>query len=100
MTTLALAFLARDFRTAQFQHAIELQDCDPEGVEQCLARWASGDLPTIEALMNGVARPNVARFDNHLSWDLMTMVTVKERLDYGSLEEVAARLVSASARPR
>lgn len=100
LTTLALAFLARDFRTAQFQHAIELQDCDPEGVEQCLARWASGDLPTIAALMTGVARPNVARFDNHLSWDLMTMVTVKERLDYGSLEEVAARLVSASARPR
>jgi ATP-dependent Lhr-like helicase len=95
LTTLALAFLARDFRTAQLQHAIELQDCDPQGVEQCLARWASGDLPTIEALMTGVARPNVARFDNHLSWELMTMVTVKERLDYASLQEVASRQISA-----
>ncbi len=94
LTTLALAFLARDFRTAQYQHSIELQDCDPEGVEQCLARWAEGNVPTIDALMTGVARPNVARFDNHLSWDLMTMVTIKERLDYESLQGVAAGLAS------
>lgn len=94
LTTLALAFLSRDFRTAQYQHSIELQDCDPEGIEQCLERWAAGDVPTMEALMTGVARPNVARFDNHLSWDLMTMVTVRERLDYGSLQDVAAGLAA------
>lgn len=94
MTTLTLAFLAHNFRTAQYQHSIELQDCDPQGVEQCLARWASGDVPTVDALMIGVAKPNVARFDNHLSWDLMTMVSLRERLDYGSLQDVAAVLAA------
>ncbi len=92
MTTLALAFLSRDFRTAQYQHSLELQDCDPEGIDQCLGRWAAGDVPTINALMTGVARPNVARFNNHLSWDLMTMVTVRERLDYGALQGIASSL--------
>ncbi|WP_234934219.1 DEAD/DEAH box helicase [Agrobacterium vitis] len=92
LNTLALAFLSRDFRTAQYQHSLELQDCDPEGVSQCLKRWAAGDVPTINALMTGVARPNLARFDNHLSWDLMTMVTVRERLDYGALQEIAISL--------
>jgi hypothetical protein len=92
LTTLALAFLARDFRTAQYQHSLELQDCDPEGVNQCLARWAAGNLPTIEALMTGVPRPNIARFDNHLSSDLMTMVTLRERLDYGALQGIAINL--------
>lgn len=96
LTTLALAFLARDFRTAHYQHALELQDCDPEGVVECLRRWATGDVPTIDALMTGVAKPNVARFDNHLSWSLMTMVTVNERLDHSSLAEVAKYLVSGS----
>ena len=99
LTTLTLAFLARDFRTTQFQHAIELQDCDAEGVGQCLACWASGDLPTIETMMAGVSRPNVARFDHHLSQDLMTVVTVQERLDYGSLQEVASQLVSTTVGP-
>ncbi len=47
--------------------------------------------------MTGVARPNVARFDNHLSWDLMTMVTVKERLDYGALQGVAISLCDGQA---
>ncbi|WP_018900823.1 DEAD/DEAH box helicase [Rhizobium sp. 2MFCol3.1] len=92
LTTLALAFMTRDFRTAQLQYAIELQNCDPDGVEECLKSWASGDVPSVETLMSGVAKPNIARFDNHLSWELMTLVTVRERLDVGTLQDVAAKI--------
>ncbi|MFS2151421.1 DEAD/DEAH box helicase [Rhizobium sp. Rhizsp42] len=92
LTTLALAFMTREFQAAQFQYAIELQNCDPDGVEECLKRWASGDVPSAETLMTGVAKPNVARFDNHLSWDLMTLVTIRERLEIDALQDVAAKL--------
>lgn len=92
LTTLALAFQGRGFKTTPLAFAIELQECEADGVARCATAFAEGDIPSIDTLMSGVSKPNVAKFDGFLSWDLMTLVTVRERLEIDQLPAVALRL--------
>ncbi len=96
LNTLALAFMSRDFKTTPLAFGIELQDCDMSGVERYLNAFAEGDLPSTDAMMDGVSKPNIAKFDGYLSWQLMTLVTVRERLEVPSLRELARHLISAT----
>ena len=93
LQTLALAFLARNFEAASFGHSIEIQDVGPPGVETFLAKLADGDTPNEDAIAARVAKPNIAKFDHHLSVELMTRVTLTERLDVASLPAVARNLI-------
>ncbi|MCR6501326.1 DEAD/DEAH box helicase [Shinella sp. CPCC 101442] len=92
LNTLALAFLSREFKTAPFAFVIELQECNVDGVDCYLKAFAQGDLPSTEALMEGISKPNIAKFDGFLSWELMTLVTLRERLDIEALPGVALRV--------
>lgn len=92
LTTLALAFQSREFQTTQLTFAIELQECDAEGVTQYAKAFSEGEVPSPAALMSGVSKPSVAKFDHFLSSDLMTAVTMHERLEIDALAAVAARL--------
>lgn len=92
LTTLALAFQSRDFNTTPMAFAIELQECEVEGVARYAGAFADGDVPSTDALMSGVSKPNVAKFDHFLSWDLMTLVTVRERLEIDQLSAIAGCL--------
>lgn len=94
LTTLALAFQSREFKTTPLAFAIELQACDIDGVTNCARAFSEGDVPSTDALMSGVSKPNVAKFDGFLSWDLMTLVTVRERLEIDQLPALARRLGS------
>lgn len=95
LQTLNLAFLARKFETSSFGHAIEIQETTKGGVESFLTEVAAGAAPSGEAIASRVAKPNLAKFDHHLSGQLMTMVTLRERLDVPSLPEVASSLTGA-----
>lgn len=93
LITLSLAFLARNFEASHFKHTIELQGCTAEGVQQALRDMASGDVPEPEVIADRVAKPCIAKFDHFLSPRLMTMVTLKERLDVDALVSIATSLV-------
>ncbi|MGN7752956.1 hypothetical protein [Sinorhizobium sp. 22678] len=90
LSTLSVAFQAKDFQTTQLAHAIELQGCDVEGVEEFVRGLANGAGPNEAELVARVSKPNVARFDHFLSWDLISLVTIRERLEIGSLPSIAA----------
>lgn len=92
LTTLALAFQSREFKTTPLAFAIELQECEVDGVARYAKVLAEGDIPSMDALMSGVSKPNVAKFDGFLSWDLMTLVTVRERLEIDQLPALARHL--------
>jgi ATP-dependent helicase Lhr and Lhr-like helicase len=92
LATLTLAFQSREFKTSQLAFAIELQECEVDGVMRYTKAFAEGDIPSMDALMSGVSKPNIAKFDSFLSWDLMTLVTVRERLEIDQLSAVAIRL--------
>lgn len=92
LQTLNLAFLARKFEAASFGHAIEVQEATTDGVEGFLREIAAGAAPSGEAISARVAKPNLAKFDHHLSGELMMMVTLRERLDVASLPDVARSL--------
>lgn len=92
LTTLALAFQSREFRTTPLAFAIELQACETDGVAHYAKAFSEGDAPSTDALMSGVSKPNVARFDGFLSWDLMTLVTVRERLEIAAGASKTSRL--------
>lgn len=93
LQTLLLAFLARNFEAASFGHSIEIQEIALPGVETFLSELVDGDAPTGEAIAARVAKPNIAKFDHHLSVELMTRVTLTERLDVASLPVVARELL-------
>lgn len=93
LQTLNLAFLARKFEAASFGHAIEVQEATMDGVEGFLREIAEGGAPSGEAISARVAKPNQAKFDHHLSGELMMMVTLRERLDVASLPDVARSLM-------
>ncbi len=97
LNTLTLTFMAKDFKASSFGHLIEVQSCDSSGVIAFLREIADGDVPGVRDLIRKVAKPNIARFDHHLSWDLMTMVTIRERLDFDSLPTVAQAVVLRQA---
>ncbi|MFW8610154.1 DEAD/DEAH box helicase [Rhizobium beringeri] len=92
LQTLMLAFLARNFEASSFGHSIEVQEVNVSGVETFLRTLADADPPNGEVIAARLAKPNLAKFDHHLSADLMTMVTLKERLDVASLPAVARSL--------
>lgn len=92
LLTLSLAFLAKNFEASHFKHTIDIQGCDQSGVEACLERLAAGDIPDEKTIAGRLAKPSIARFDHLLTFDLMTLVTVRERLDVASLQAVAGRL--------
>ena len=97
LTTLALAFQSREFKTAPLAFAIELQACETDGVARYAKAFAEGDVPSTDELISGVSKPNVAKFDGFLSWDLMTLVTLRERLEVDQLPAVAMRLSHLNA---
>ena len=72
--------------------AIELQECEVDGVARSARAFAENDIPSTDALMSGVSKPNVAKFNHFLSWDLMTFATVRERLEIDQLPRVAGGL--------
>lgn len=92
LRTLTLAFLARNFEASSFGHAIEVQGAGASGVNEFLISLAEGQAPEGKAIAERVAKPYVAKFDHHLSDELMTLVTLKERLDVESLPAVARAL--------
>ncbi|WP_312795980.1 DEAD/DEAH box helicase [Tianweitania sp.] len=95
LQTLTLAFLAGNFEAAKFGHSVEIQNVAPSGVEAFLRQLAAGETPEGEAVAARVAKPSIAKFDHHLSRELMTKVTLAERLDVGCLPEVARALIGA-----
>lgn len=97
LQTLMLAFLARNFEAASFGHSIEIQNVGPTGTEAFLQELATGNTPTGEAIAARLAKPNIAKFDHHLSSDLMTKVTLAERLDVGALSDVARALIESGS---
>lgn len=94
LQTLMLALLARKFEASSFGHAIEIQDTDAARVKTYLTTLAEGGPPDGAAIAAKVAKPNLAKFDHHLSAELMTMVTLKERLDVESLPGVARSILN------
>ncbi|MER2635032.1 MAG: DEAD/DEAH box helicase [Rhizobiaceae bacterium] len=97
LTTLALAFQSREFKATPLAFAIELQECEVDGVARYAKAFSEGDIPSVDTLMSGVSKPNVAKFDSFLSWDLMTLVTVRERLEIDQLPAMAMRLTSGKS---
>ncbi|MBY5494633.1 helicase-related protein [Rhizobium leguminosarum] len=95
--TLSLAMMAKGFQSTSFGHVIELQGCDPAGAKKALQEIADGAVPDADEIVRRVAKPNVARFDNHLSWDLMSLITLRERLDFDGLPEAARRVVALTS---
>jgi len=100
LQTLSLAFLAKNFEASNFKHTIEVQGCDLNGVGAFLSSLANGDIPEDRAIATRLAKPNLARFDYLLSGELMSLVTLKERLDVPSLQAVAQRLTEALSTQR
>ncbi|HBF30463.1 helicase-related protein, partial [Rhizobium sp.] len=96
LATLSLALQSANFQAAQLRFAIELMECTAEGVEECLRTFAAGDVPSIASLMSGVSKPHVAKFDHFLTLDLMTAVTIKERLDLDDLPQAASGMKAYS----
>lgn len=96
LKTLSLALQAADFQTAEISHAIELTECTVDGVLTHLRNLAAGKVPSATTLMSGVSQPNVAKFDHFLSLELMTALTIKERLELNALPEIAAHAVTES----
>jgi ATP-dependent Lhr-like helicase len=45
LQTLSLAFVAREFKSAHFGHAIEVDNCAVAGVKSYLKELADGDVP-------------------------------------------------------
>jgi len=92
LQTMALSFLAKNFEASNFGHFIEAQGCTVEGVESHLRELVAGNVPPLNDLLKRVAKPSVARFDHFLTWELMAMVTTRERLDFDSLPATAGAI--------
>ncbi|WP_455296586.1 DEAD/DEAH box helicase [Brucella pituitosa] len=99
LTTLSLALLSQDYKTAVLSHAIEVGDGSIEGVESLLDRLAVGDTPSNGAMMKGVSHPNIAKFDQYLDWQLMTAVTLRERVNLDQLPQIAGKLLIPTIAP-
>jgi ATP-dependent Lhr-like helicase len=96
LKTLSLALQSANFQTTESGHAIEIAECTVDGLSSHLRDLARGKVPSVANLMRGVSQPNVAKFDHHLTFDLMTALTIKERLEYDSLPEIAAQILAKS----
>lgn len=92
LATLALAFQSRKFETTAMGFALELQGCDAAGVAHYAGELAKGDIPGTDSLLSEASRPHVAKFDHFLTWNLMKLVTLRERLEVDQLPAIARRL--------
>lgn len=93
LKTLSLALQSANFQMTEVNHAIELTACTADGVRTHLRDLAAGKVPSMATLMSGVSQPHVAKFDSFLTLDLMTALTITERLEYEALPEIAANMV-------
>lgn len=96
LQTLSLAFLAKDYHSSHDGYCVELQNCDSSSVNETLGDISNGNHPDGKTLAQRMAQPHLAKFDEFLSDDLMQQVTIKERLDVGSLSEVASKILCAA----
>lgn len=99
LQTLSLALLARDFKASHFGHVIELQECEVEGVRKALEEMAGSPAPNGKKIAARLAQPALAKFDHVLSNDLMSLVTIAERLDVPALPHIAASILRDYSKP-
>lgn len=99
LQTLSLALLTRDFKTSHFGHAVVLQECRVESVMETLEDIACAPPPDGRTLAARLAQPALAKFDEFLTRDLMTLVTIAERVSIEDLPRIAANALGDHTKP-
>jgi ATP-dependent Lhr-like helicase len=99
LKTLLFALTAGNFEGADFGHAIELQNTSAAAVDRFLSKIVKGEGPDAAQIASRVAQPQISKFDHYLTPELLSLVTLRERLEVETLVETASKVIGPASIP-